>query len=622
MSHDICTFCGGNYEYKNGTWVCAYCRRPMPEEYVNEEKSLLYQAGQKLRLQDFDEAETLFSDIIQRFPKNPDAYWGLVCAKYGIKYENDYDGKKIPTCCLDTIPSFIEDSDFMKATFFASDERKKWYIEQSKYIERVAEQWKKEAQKEKPYDIFICYKDSDKEKNVERTQDSIDATDLYVRLQKKGYRVFFSRISLLDKTGEKYEPFIFNALQTAKVMIVYASKADYVSSTWLKNEWQRFLKRMETGEKKKNALVVACNGFAPSELPSVLARKQCLRFDRNDFYQLLFDYLEQFFTNSPRDEEEVSAAEEKQKDADPTAPFTRENTVLSFGQYPQSKVTDKKTIAVLTKLAGVLPDKKDGVFSRWFSKKPTNDQWKSYYYYNNSENDVPFMWYQDVEYNGEKYRGVYFSSYRPKSCQKNIVVNNSGQDENGYEPEKVYWFRFEPIRWRIVKENNGYAILLSESILDSQHFDFKSRSCYSNVYAKSDIRTWLNETFYETAFTRTQQSHIHTVTFDNGTLPKTEDKIWLFNDRDVIDREYGFNPDPAESDMARRKKTTDYAQSQGAYTDLNNYKGNGFWWLRSPHPDYYDFVWLVNELGRSTVRHAPTYYTIYGVVPALIIRFS
>ena len=95
---NVCNICGANYVFKNGRWICPACGAYKPEELSNEEVTLLYNAQQQLRLADFDEAESLYRDIIEKYPDNHEGYWGLVLAKYGIKYEQDYNGKMIPTC--------------------------------------------------------------------------------------------------------------------------------------------------------------------------------------------------------------------------------------------------------------------------------------------------------------------------------------------------------------------------------------------------------------------------------------------------------------------------------------------------------------------------------------------
>lgn len=283
-NQNVCNICGANYEYIAGRWVCPACGAFKPEELSNEEVTLLYNANQKLRLSDFDEAEKEFSDIIQKYPQNPNGYWGRLLAKYGIKYEDDFDGRKIPTCYATSIESVMSDKDYHKAIELADADTKAYYQKQAEYIERVREEWVEKARKEKPYDIFICYKDSDLANGIERTKDSVAVQELYIHLTKQGYRVFFSRECLRDKVGEKYEPYIFNALSTAKVMLIYGSSSEYITSTWLKNEWTRYEKRLRAGEKKPNSLLVACDGFSPSELPRVLSSMQCLDATKRTFY--------------------------------------------------------------------------------------------------------------------------------------------------------------------------------------------------------------------------------------------------------------------------------------------------------------------------------------------------
>lgn len=300
-----CNVCGGVLEEENGVWHCPYCGARYERELSEEETILLSNASARLRMQEFQEAEELFFDVMKKYPDTHEAYWGYVCARYGIKYEEDYNGKMIPTCCLDAIDSFEHDKEFLRAVELAPEQTQKWYLGQAEYIKKISEKWLKEASKEEPYDIFICFKDSDKEKGIERTQDSRDASDLYSFLTSKGYRVFFSRVSLADKTGEKYEPYIFNALQTAKVLLVFGESVEYINSTWVKNEWHRYCKRMANGEKKENSLVVVYKGFEPSELPSILSKKQCLKFDDNSFYLNLLTYLNKVLSHTTEESTQV-----------------------------------------------------------------------------------------------------------------------------------------------------------------------------------------------------------------------------------------------------------------------------------------------------------------------------
>ena len=285
MSNNICNSCGANLIYKDGRWVCPACGAYKEEEISNEEVTLLYNASQKLRLASFDDAEELYADIVKKYPKNSEAHWGLVLSRYGIKYEDDYDGRKLPTCYAATMESFLSDKEYLAALSCAPDAKvKAYYEEQGKIIEKNRIEWYEKASKEPAYDVFLCFKDSDKENNIERTDDSIEVANLYTYLSGKGYRVFFSRETLRDKVAEKYEPYIYNALNTASVMIVYGSKPEYFESVWMKNEWTRFLKRMREGLKADGSLIVAYDGMNPAELPKVFAGRQCLDARKKTFY--------------------------------------------------------------------------------------------------------------------------------------------------------------------------------------------------------------------------------------------------------------------------------------------------------------------------------------------------
>ena len=308
MNQNVCYNCGGEFVNRDGKLVCLYCGTIKPENVSGEELTLLYTAYQRLRLADFSDAEQEFDDIIRRHPNNAQAYWGRLLSKYGIKYEEDYDGSKVPSCYAASIESVFESSDYKKALELADEDNREVFREHAEYIERCRCDWIEEASREKPYDIFISYKDSDKEHGIKRTEDSYKMQNLYHQLKDKGYRVFFSHETLRSISGKKYEPYIFNALSTAKIMIVYGSKPEYINSTWVKNEWTRYLKRMRAGEKKNGSLLVAYEGFAPMELPGVLSSLQCFDAEEWTFYTELFRTIGQILAEKTEEIEPAPMA--------------------------------------------------------------------------------------------------------------------------------------------------------------------------------------------------------------------------------------------------------------------------------------------------------------------------
>ncbi len=301
---------------------------------------------------------------------------------------------------------------------------------------------------------------------------------------------------------------------------------------------------------------------------------------------------------------------------------------ILFGSYPQSEVKDSVLTGVLTTTAGTLPV--DG----------NAYAWTSYGYYINGSNAIDYMWYQDVAYNGEEYRGVYFTSYRPNYTEDyDSSTTDSNQDDNGYYISEVYWFRYEPIQWRILTEEGGYATLLCEMIVDSQDYNYTynrqtidGETAYGNNYEQSTIRKWLNDTFYNTAFSALEQAIIQTVTVDNSATTTgddnsifacndTEDKVWLLSYADLLNAKYGFNTDKTKSDELKQKQTSDYAKCQGCVTSTSaSFGGNGLWWTRSPAYEMEKFVRYVYAGGNLSNSYYCVDGTCIGVVPALKIR--
>ena len=197
----------------------------------------------------------------------------------------------------------------------------------------------------------------------------------------------------------------------------------------------------------------------------------------------------------------------------------------------------------------------------------------------------------------------------------------------------TYYFKVEPIRWRILSEESGEALLLADRILEKHRFHRTSQSriglfkkVYANNYKHSDIRAWLNGEFLNTAFGDVAQSLIETTEVDNsaystGYSPNqyacvnTFDKVFLLSYREVVNSAYGF-ASSSTYDAARQMTVSDYARSTGVPMDTSSSCGS--WWLRSP-VDYPSggarFVYRRGSAGSD----GSVCYGCYGVVPALNI---
>ena len=217
MENIVCKSCGGSVTRKGNYYICDFCRSKWIIDSGNDVHAVeRANAWEALRNNDFEKSAELFENIIVKDASNHEAFWGRALALNGIVYVTDYnENKKVPTCNNITEESFLKNKDVQKAISLAPIDIKESYQKQAEQIEKIRIEWLNKASKEPAYDVFISFKDSDREHGIERTQDSIDVQDLYTALVAKGYNVFFSRVTLRDKVSEQYEPYIYNALKTA-----------------------------------------------------------------------------------------------------------------------------------------------------------------------------------------------------------------------------------------------------------------------------------------------------------------------------------------------------------------------------------------------------------------------
>ena len=142
----------------------------------------------------------------------------------------------------------------------------------------------------------ICYKETDE--NGKRTPDSVLAQELYYGLEREGFKVFFSRITLESKLGTEYEPYIFAALNSAKVMVVVGTKPEYFNAVWVRNEWSRYLMLMQ--EDRSRTLIPAYKDMDPYDLPDALSMFQAQDMSKLGFMQDLLHGISKIAKDEPR----------------------------------------------------------------------------------------------------------------------------------------------------------------------------------------------------------------------------------------------------------------------------------------------------------------------------------
>lgn len=238
----------------------------------------------------------------------------------------------------------------------------------------------------------------------------------------------------------------------------------------------------------------------------------------------------------------------------PFPAFSKEYSVITLGTYPQSIVTDDELISILNEDT-----------SAWIS-----------YNYCHGVDFMPahsdYMKYKDVEYNGNKYRGVIFSDIRPLYSTESFPSSHP----NGYNKNIIYWFSYEPVDWLVLDEETG--LVISSLVLDAQSFAddaafyildqvgyFSDSTCSyaANNYEVSTVRSFLNDGFYNISFTDEEKDLIVSSELDlsdsvvNSAESSNNDKLFVLSKNDIENSSY-FE---AVTDYC--VKGTDYALCQG-----------------------------------------------------------
>ncbi len=303
--------------------------------------------------------------------------------------------------------------------------------------------------------------------------------------------------------------------------------------------------------------------------------------------------------------------------------YCKHDEDIYFGSYPQTKITGDNLTATLTRMAGALPSSDDA------------QGWTGYNYYLEGKAES-YMWYIDKEYGGTRYRGVYFSFYRPTLCSDSGEREHSEQGNNGYSAGRVYWFKFEPIKWSVLEVRSGTTLLLAELAVDSQSYYHSEKTNDSNKtannYAESEIRKWLNETFYNTAFNAVQKELIQTTAVANGAestgdedneyaCADTNDNVFLLSFEEITQSAYGFSSNEKLEDEARCAQSSDYAKSQGCWNSSKNGNNYCYWWTRSPESDDEYEVRVLSSSGHAKLSNSVEDTSI-GVRPAVRVKLS
>ena len=340
--------CGAALNYIPDRYIlkCEYCGTAQTVPKLdNDKRARMYErANNYRRNNEYDRAMGIFESILNEDTEDAEAYWSLVLCRYGVDYVKDPNTSKyVPTINRTQYKSIFDDEDYKSALSYADENQREIYKTEAAIIDKLQNNILYVAKNETPFDVFICYKETDK--NGNRTVDSIYAQDIYDNLTKEGYKVFFSRITLEDKLGQAYEPYIFSALNTAKVMIVVGTNADNFNAPWVKNEWSRFLGLIKN--KGDKYLIPAYKDMNAYDLPNEFINLQAQDMAKIGFLQDLVYGVKKLInkTNKPA-KSESNRVDYTPAATDPKALLESLEFSLELGCFEEADKYARKLLAI------------------------------------------------------------------------------------------------------------------------------------------------------------------------------------------------------------------------------------------------------------------------------------
>lgn len=281
-----CKMCGGDLNVTDGASVCtcAYCGTKQTLPKLGDEKrvAMFERANYFWRNNEFDKAMGIYEMVLATDDTDAEAYWSIVLCRYGIEYvEDPKSHKRVPTVNRFQTKSILRDEDYLNAIRCANGYQRDIFETEAAKIDTIQKNISTIFKEEKPYDVFICYKETDG--TGARTHDSVYAQKIYDALSHEGLRVFFSRITLEDKIGTAYEPYIYAALHSAKVMLVVSLSAENMNAPWVKNEWDRYLSIAKQDSSK--ALIPCYKDMSPYDMPEEFTYLQAQDMGKIGFLQ-------------------------------------------------------------------------------------------------------------------------------------------------------------------------------------------------------------------------------------------------------------------------------------------------------------------------------------------------
>ena len=289
-----CKICGSTVSSDGSSkvYTCKKCglEQSLPD-YCSEHVSFLYgRANHYFRTKRFYKALQIFQQIAAESPDDCEAYRSIVLSRYGISYtsENEIYSKE-PRINIVRSDSILNDPNYIKAISLADKERRSFYIKEAEKIEKINQEILELAQTAPSFDVIIEYRGHDSKNR--HTPEREVAERIYSQLKEEGFSVYNRQINALDPSELSYDAYLYKALYSAKIMLIFASKPEYFNDTKIVNEWSIFSERMRNKEKK---IIVNCiSEINENDIPEELNRNMVYNFTDYTFRREITELTEQ-----------------------------------------------------------------------------------------------------------------------------------------------------------------------------------------------------------------------------------------------------------------------------------------------------------------------------------------
>ncbi len=485
--------------------------------------------------------------------------------------------------------------------------------------------------------VFLCYRRGTLEDSDEPIRDQALACDLYHTLTAHGINTFFSEKDLSDPAAS-YS--IYKALHEAQILIVVGTSRENLESERTFSEWRRFRNTILNGEKPDAEIFTYLEGMTADELPFALSDTEtfdpqhkaylvdCVKEDigltartiqENSFGQAASDNEEAWpfdDTASPfaPDFAPLSDSSDMMTFDDGNSPFASDennnplkNADVYFFPEAQDASADEteessrkrklalSIAAVLLALSSLL-----AVFAAVTSSGRGAA----------APETVSSAVSSAIAHKG--YRGSDTLRAAAALTAKDEVKRGDHLRFGTYEQDGDLTNGTEYIEWRVIAVEEGHALLLTEYLLTHQRYD-GSETYKSATWEDCTLRQWLNESFFNDAFSSEEQDMIATATLTNSDSAETEG--W----NDTQDQVFALSRDDVRKYLASNDNAKALVTDAAYNSEWDNKERYGNWWLRSVggqngNTMYVKYNGSVNSFGKVSLSQS------IAVRPALWIE--